>query len=372
MKAGQPIGTLGGTGILNGGPHLHIGATSLGLLKAAVFAKRGAATEADDEDSHGKESDKTEMESMLDFTRAGGLANRRNIGAPRGGRYASTVTTGIDGQPGVTTTNPRPGGVARTSGVAIARDLLTDTPDLSGSIDTSPSGRTSLGIKRAGNDAAAEARRQNKKPEDVAAARKKAEDDALRGFYERQRALTDKRIKQVQAECRRLSNIIRSIRKSKKGTKAGRGRLISALQAEIRDWMVELGELRDVLAGFDEAILDLDGQVTDDQYATSYDGDGDGVPDSVEGGSGDPSADERAAAAEAREAVFRGRSEASGQILRGITGSGSIDPGAGGGGITVNVNVGGSLVTQQDVAGWLVGMLGNQPGSRRAAGTVGV
>ena len=366
VKAGQPIGTLGGTGILNGGPHLHIGATSLGLLKAAVFAKRGAATEADDEDSHGKESDKTEMESMLDFTRAGGLSNRKNIGAPRGGRYAST---GIDGRPGTTTKNPRPTGIARSSGVAIARDLMTDTPDLSGSIDTSPSGRESLAIKRAGSGAAARARAAGKSPEEVAEDRKKAEDDELRKFYRRQRALTVKRVRQCQAEIKRLTRVINETRKSKRGTKAGRARLIRALRKEILDWRTELGEVLDVLASIDEALLDLNDAASDEAYSTSKleGGDDGGASDTA-----NAQAEERAAAEAARAEVFRGRSDASGQILRGISGSGSIDPGAGGGGVTVNVNVGGSLVTQQDVAGWLVGMLGNQPGSRRAAGTVGV
>ena len=78
---------------------------------------------------------------------------------------------------------------------------------------------------------------------------------------------------------------------------------------------------------------------------------------------------ERAAAAEAREQVFKGRSDASGQILKGITGSSSIDPGAGS--VAITVNVGGSLVTQNEVGGWLVGILGNGPGSRRGSIQVG-
>lgn len=364
VKAGQVVGYLGDG--VNGGRHLHLGANPVSLGEA-VLAGRRINGSGDGGDVGGERTEeKSEMESMLDFTRAGGLANRKNIGAPRGGRYAST---GIDGRPGTTTKNPRPTGIARSSGVAIARDLMTDTPDLSGSIDTSPSGRESLAIKRAGSGAAARARAAGKSPEEVAEDRKKAEDDELRKFYRRQRALTVKRVRQCQAEIKRLTRVINETRKSKRGTKAGRARLIRALRKEILDWRTELGEVLDVLASIDEALLDLNDAASDEAYSTSKleGGDDGGASDTA-----NAQAEERAAAEAARAEVFRGRSDASGQILRGISGSGSIDPGAGGGGITVNVNVGGSLVTQQDVAGWLVGALGNQPGSRRATGTVGV
>lgn len=377
VKAGDVIGTLGGTGILNGGPHLHIGATSLSLLNAARGGGRGTGNDDGSDDAHGKESERTDMDNMLAFTRAGGLANRRNIGARTERKVTPKNFGNFDASGAATDARP---GIARSSGVSVARDLMTDTPDLSGSIDTSPGGRASLGIKRAGSEAAARARAAGKSPEQVAADRKKAEDDELRKFYRRQRATTVKRVRQAQAEIKRLTRIIRSLTKSKNGTKAGRARLIRALRVEVRDWRTELGEVLDVLAQIDEALLDLDDAATDEAYSASkLDTDGDGVPDSqdtdpagtstTDNSAATDAAEERAAAAEAREQVFKGRSDASGQILKGITGSSSIDPGAGS--VAITVNVGGSLVTQNEVGGWLVGILGNGPGSRRGSIQVG-
>lgn len=360
VKAGEVIGTLGGSGgKLNGGPHLHIAANPLSLLSKAVGGAKVKGSTADDGgDEHGQEAELSDMERTLKITRGAGLASRSNIGA----RPGVTPRDGLTGKPD--TSWGKVGGstgIARTSGVSIARDLMSDTPDLSGGIATGPSGRESLAIRTAGSEAAARARAAKKKPEEVAKARTDAENEALKKFYRRQRTATGKRIRQALAEIKRLSTVVAKLQKSKKGTKAGRGRLIRLLTKEINDWKRELGELRDTMAGFDEALLDIGDQAADDTYSATFDGSGDA----------EAAAQERADAEAARSAVLQGRLDASGQILRGISGSSDIDPAAGPG-VTVNVNVGGTLVTQQDVAGWLVGTLGNQPGSRRAVSTVGV
>jgi len=247
VAAGTVLGHLG-TGV-NGGPHLHIGATSLSLLSTVVGGAKIAPSTA--------------------------------TGAT--GSSGGHETPAADRAPPMTplqriTKALSAAGISGKSGAALARSVLASTGDATTSLSDRNAG-ASLGagetrrMRAAGYAAAHKAMSAGKSPQDVADAQKEAERQAeVKTLRQHIRRIDQARTKLRARKAGLIKRRDQLIAKAKKAKKPGALRRAAAeINKAVATITVELRELTDLRAEANDRLLEIREDALAEQHQEAYD-----------------------------------------------------------------------------------------------------
>lgn len=246
VEAGTLLGHLG-TGV-NGGPHLHLGASPLSLLTALRAGGPPGAGGGDGTGEGG--ATKEELSPLRRLTRA--LVGSGAFGGKRAGAIARAVT----------------GGTAQGAILGKRGANIGATSERVGGVGMGPGeqrGATLSGIR-----ARRAARKAGKSPEEVARAGELAERNAEVTALKRHVRSIDSARRDLKAEQGRLNRQLRKVQKqkdAKPGTKQAAARQI---RAQLRRIAAEIAELLGMRAEVKARLEELDEQTEGEAYDAAF------------------------------------------------------------------------------------------------------